>query len=420
LKTLATVYKEFLVLLRDPAGLALIFLMPFSLVVIMALIQDAPFRDYQEIKLEVVLVDLDGDSLAARVLKDFKKSSNVQFQIEKDSAKASELVKAGKFKAAIIIPEKATIRLKAKAKQGVSKLLANLGLSDTDIIPQTSAIGISVLFDPTIKSNYKHTLSSAIEKVLTNVQSEWLFVELQKQLEQDPTKKPSLDFLNMIQLNQVYASENKFQNVVLNSVQHNVPAWAMFAMFFILFPLAGNFIKEREEGSMLRLRLISNSYVPVITGKFVFYFSVCILQFVLMMLAGLYFMPVVGLQKLVLGNNIFGIMVAASVVAMAATSYGLLIATYFRTPQQALSFGSISVVILAAIGGIWVPVFVMPPGLQALSGLSPLNWSLGIFNDLFLREASLTDILPGLLKLLSFSGVALMLSIFVHKVKTGV
>jgi ABC-2 type transport system permease protein len=130
-------------------------------------------------------------------------------------------------------------------------------------------------------------------------------------------------------------------------------------------------------------------------------------------------MPVIGLPKLTLGNNMTGIIVAASVVAMAATSYGLLIATFFKTPQQALSFGSISVVILAAIGGIWVPVFVMPPILQTLSALSPLNWSLEIFNDLFLRDASLGDILPGLLKLLTFSGVALSLSIFVHQAKSG-
>ena len=113
-------------------------------------------------------------------------------------------------------------------------------------------------------------------------------------------------------------------------------------------------------------------------------------------------------------------MLAASSVATAATSYGLLIATSFRTPQQALSFGSISVVILAAIGGIWVPVFVMPAALQAVSVISPLNWSLNIFNDLFLRGATISDITPGILKLLTFSGVALTLSIFVHKIKSGV
>ena len=123
---------------------------------------------------------------------------------------------------------------------------------------------------------------------------------------------------------------------MLNSVQHNVPAWTMFAMFFILYPLAGNFIKEREEGSMLRLRLISGSQWPVISGKFGFYFLICLVQFLLMIAVGIYIMPLLGLTKLVLGSNPLGILITACSVAMAATGYGVLIAVYFRTAQQAL------------------------------------------------------------------------------------
>ena len=57
MKVLATFYKEFLLLIRDPGGMALIFIMPLALVIVMALVQDAPFRDYQELKLDVMLVD---------------------------------------------------------------------------------------------------------------------------------------------------------------------------------------------------------------------------------------------------------------------------------------------------------------------------------------------------------------------------
>ena len=419
MKTLATIHKEFLLLIRDPGGLALIFLMPFALVIIMALVQDAPFRDYQEIKIDVLLVDLDNDSLASRLKKDFEKSGNVNFVLEDDSATARKKVNAGDYKVAIIIPREATQNLLAKSKELVSKLLIDLGL-DADSVAESQPVNISILFDPVIKANYKQTVSTAVDKIVTSVQTEWIIRELQNQLGTESTKKTIIDLSEGIKINQALASENKLGGVTLNSVQHNVPAWAMFAMFFILFPLAANFIKEREDGSMLRLRLISASYLPVITGKFSFYFLVCLLQFISMLIAGLYLMPLMGLQKLYVGENLLGILVAASVVGMAATSYGLLIATYFKTPQQALSFGSISVVILAAIGGIWVPVFVMPQALQSLSVISPLNWGLNVFNDLFLREASIPEIMPGLLKLLTFSGVALSLSIFVHKVKTGV
>ena len=207
---------------------------------------------------------------------------------------------------------------------------------------------------------------------------------------------------------------------MLNSIQHNVPAWTMFAMFFILYPLAGNFIKEREEGSMLRLRLISGSQFPVIAGKFAFYFLVCLVQFVMMVAVGIFVMPLLGLNRLVLGGDALNIFITACAVAMAATGYGVLIGVYFKTAQQALSFGSVSVVILSAIGGVWVPVYVMPEILQTLSRFSPMSWGLEAFNDLFLRQASIGVILPDVLKLVGFALVTLSASVLIHKSRTVV
>ena len=129
-------------------------------------------------------------------------------------------------------------------------------------------------------------------------------------------------------------------------------------------------------------------------------------------------MPLLGLSQLVLGTNILGILLVACSVAMAATGYGVLIAVYFKTPQQALSFGSVSVVILSAIGGVWVPVYVMPEILQTLSRFSPMSWGLEAFNDLFLRQASIQSILPNVLRLTGFSLVTLFISVIIHKSRT--
>jgi ABC-2 type transport system permease protein len=421
LKTLATIYKEFLLLIRDPGGLALIFIMPLALVMVMALVQDAPFRDYQEIKLDVLFVDQDGDSLSAKVKQAFDASPNVNLVVKTDTTEAKQLVRSGAFKAAIVIPAHSSETLREKTRQLIVEVFSNFGLTEA---PKDSvdlaAIGIKVLFDPAIKSNYKQTLTGGIQKIVAGIQAEWILDELQNQLSEgrSDVKKTPVNLTEIIQVNEQYASEKKYEGLMLNSVQHNVPAWTMFAMFFILYPLAGNFIKEREEGSMLRLRLISGSQFPVISGKFAFYFLVCLLQFVLMIAVGIYIMPLLGLSKLVLGTNIIGILLVACSVAMAATGYGVLIAVYFRTPQQALSFGSVSVVILSAIGGVWVPVYVMPEILQTLSRFSPMSWGLEAFNDLFLRQASIQTILPNVLRLTGFSLVALFISVIIHKSRT--
>jgi ABC-2 type transport system permease protein len=425
LKVFATILKEFLLLTRDLGGLALIFLMPLALVTVMALIQDNTFRELQETGLDVLFVDEDRDVLSASIEKSFQASSNIHM-IKKTGSEtltaeaARRLVQSGKYKTAIIIPEHASVDLREKTKRAVVRLLAHYGLTpeqtETKVEP---AVDVQILFDPVIKANYKQTLASAVEKMIADVQTEWLMDEIQKHLgEATQKQKIKMDISQMIRVTQKLASGNDHQGIALNAVQHNVPAWSMFAMFFILFPLAGNLIKEREEGSMLRLRLISGSQYPVIAGKFIFYLFVCLLQLILMIGVGLYLMPFLGLSKLVLGTNYAGVILTGFSVAMAATGYGLLIAVYFKTPQQALSFGSISVVILAAIGGVWVPVFAMPHIMQSISPYSPLNWGLAAFNNLFLRNASTAVILPDLVKLLFFSCVTVAASILIHQSRT--
>ena len=421
MKVLATIIKEFLLLIRDPGGMALIFVMPLALVIVMSLIQDAPFRDYQEIKLDVLFVDADGDSLGHKIQSAFNATPNIHLLSHQDTATAKKWVGEGNYKAAIILPAGASASLRKKTSQLIGQVVANLGISPQPIDSiVTPAMTIQVFFDPAIKVNYKQALSTLLEKVIDNVQTEWMLDELQNQLGQkgsNPGKK-KIDLSPLMKVSQQYATKRKNEMAILNSVQHNVPAWTLFAMFFILFPLAGNFIKEREEGSMLRVQLIAGSQLPAMVGKFLFYFCVCLFQFALMILVGIYLMPLIGLAQLALGNNLIGTLLTACSVAMAATGYGLLIAVYFKTPQQALSFGSISVVILAALGGVWVPVYVMPEALQTISGLSPLNWGLESFNNLFLRDSSTMTILPDLLKLICFAMVTLIASILIHKSRT--
>lgn len=427
MKVLATIWKELLLLVRDPGGMALIFLMPLVLVVVMAVIQNNTFREFQETRLDVLFVDEDKADLGAAIEHSFQTSPNVRILREwagepsLTSELARRLVKRGDCQAAVVIPPGATASLQAKMTRAVEDLYAYYG-SDTarGVEAKTPAVQVRIFFDPAIKANFRQALAGAVEKTIAGVQADWLAGVIQDQLDAAAVKpRVRLDLSGMIQVNQADASDAGQPGIVLNAVQHNVPAWSMFAMFFILFPLAGNFIKEREEGSLLRLRLISGSQLPVVSGKFVFYWMVCLMQLILIISAGVYLMPLFGLSRLVLGTNWAGIILAGFAVAMAATGYGLFLAIYFKTSQQALAFGSTSVVILAALGGVWVPVFAMPHVMQAISPYSPLNWGLAAFNDLFLRNASTRAVLPEIVKLVCFSIVMLVASMLIHRSRTS-
>ena len=90
------------------------------------------------------------------------------------------------------------------------------------------------------------------------------------------------------------------------------------------------------------------------------------------------------------------------VVSMASVGYGLMIGTIAKTHQQAAAFGSISVIILAAMGGLWVPIYLMPSFMRTFSLYSPMNWAITGYYNIFLRGGNLANILPEVLKLLFF------------------
>jgi len=75
---------------------------------------------------------------------------------------------------------------------------------------------------------------------------------------------------------------------------------------------------------------------------------------------------------------------------------------------------------LAALGGVWVPVFVMPKFMQFVSKISPMNWGLEAFYDVFLRNVSFVKILPEISLLLLFFLTTIVIAIIYNRRKNAV
>ena len=83
-----------------------------------------------------------------------------------------------------------------------------------------------------------------------------------------------------------------------------------------------------------------------------------------MLLIGVYLFPSLGLPVLDISGRIGLLFVVTIFAGLAAIGLGLLLGTVARTQEQSAPFGATFVVILAAMGGVWVPVFVMPKIMQ--------------------------------------------------------
>jgi ABC-2 type transport system permease protein len=144
------------------------------------------------------------------------------------------------------------------------------------------------------------------------------------------------------------------------------------------------------------------SYFIVMLGKLVTYTIVSLIQFGLMLSVGLFILPLLGMPQLNIGDNLPLLSLIALSAGLAATGFGLLVGTVATTHDQASLFGAVFIIILAAIGGVWVPTFVMPDIMRRISVISPLNWGLESFYAVFIRNSSLKDIWPEIVKLWVF------------------
>jgi len=281
------------------------------------------------------------------------------------------------------------------------------------------SVNIMLYVDPATKNSLRSTLQGSIREYSARVESRIVLHELTREI--NSRMMMPLPDLNMIRQETVFYKEEYVargnKTVIPNSVQHNVPAWTLFAMFFIVIPFASAMIKEREDGSLARLLTMPCTYAGIMMSKILVYLMVCFLQFVLILLMGVYLFPLLGLPALVVDGRVFSLSVMAVTAAFAAIGYGISVGTIARTHQQAAIFASISVVILAAVGGIWVPVFIMPPLLREISIASPLNWGLNGFYDILVRNARLSDVIHYGIWMLLFSLGCFIVALYYQRLR---
>ncbi|WP_179021041.1 ABC transporter permease [Winogradskyella forsetii] len=419
-KLLASAYKEFLLLTRDVGGISILFIMPLVLIVTITLIQDSSFQSIRESKIPILLVDNDKGLVSETIVKGLNDSNIFKvIKLEKED-EAQNLVFKGANQLAIIIPKDLSSDLEKKINQNVEGILSKFGLEETKNLPQESftAKEVKLYFDPATQFAFKNSVKNEIDKMISKIETQSIYNAFQEQITDDPTES-IFETENFISFKEILP-KNDDEVIVPNSVQHNVPAWTLFAIFFIIVPLSINMVKEKSQGTFVRLRTNPVSYFTVLGGKTLVYLCVCLIQFVLMLLIGVYLFPAIGLPTLDVSGKLPLLFVVAFFAGLAAIGLGLLLGTIAKTPEQSAPFGATFVVILAALGGVWVPVFVMPQFMQALSNISPMNWGLNAFYDVFLRNSSLIEIVPEITLLFLFFIVTTLIAIVYNEKKNAV
>lgn len=427
-KFFSAIRKETIILVRDLMGLIMLFLMPMLMLIILALVQEFGWNAIsKEPQVPVVFVNEDQDSLGSMVEQGLRQSHIFQIVTHIDTTSitreiARKEVSKGNYQIGVVIPKGSTKKIHKKIDLMVTKLMTRITMPVRNLfagIPENDSVNIIVYFDPAVKGTFRNTFMSAMREYSYKIESAMIFKSLNQILQQMfpqmqygvKAYKPSVYF------SEIYPSGEK-EEVIPNTTQHNVPSWAIFAMFFIVIPLTGSIIKEREEGSQIRLHTLPVSYLTNFFAKVSVYLVVCFCQFVLMVLAGMFILPLFGIQALEIGST-YGLLAVMTICSsLAALGFGILVGAIARTHQQSSAFGSGAVVILTALGGLWVPIYFMPEVMRHIAAFSPLNWAHQGFLDVLLRHGTMVTILPAVTKLLLFFAVTMGLAGLYRKIKS--
>jgi ABC-2 type transport system permease protein len=196
----------------------------------------------------------------------------------------------------------------------------------------------------------------------------------------------------------------------MTAVQQSVPAWLIFGMFFVVIPIAGVLIQERNEGTLARLRTFNVPIGTLLGGKLAAFMLLNWIQLVFMLVVGRWVVPALGGDALSLDISAGWFLVMVLATSAAAVGLALLIAAFTTSFDHAAALGSGLNVVLAAIAGVMVPRVLMPPGLQRISEWSPMGWALDGMQSVFLGHPTAGTVLLRAGLLVGFASVCLALS----------
>jgi ABC-2 type transport system permease protein len=188
----------------------------------------------------------------------------------------------------------------------------------------------------------------------------------------------------------------------INPLSVTVPGFAVMFIFLTAQTTAASIYEEKKLGSFRRLLAAPIGKATILVGKMTPNFLVGLAQIVVIFGAGLFLLPLLGIDPMTLGNDPLALILLCLVVVLCSTSLGVLIAAIARTEGQITGLSQVLLWVFGFAGILLVGIPVSST-LDTVSQLIPHYWANAAFMDLFVRGQGLADIMPSILVLLGFT-----------------
>src|SRR5476651_2042947 len=412
-KLWATIVKDTRVLLRDKVGILLMIIMPVTLVIVVTSIQNSTFQLMNKNKLVLLVSNQDTGKLSPQLIQAIDNIGMFRVsQLPKgtDSVAITNKLHSKDAELAILIPTDFSAKVGERAQASANKALKSFGLQGDSVKEKAGATNpINMYYNPVLQEQMRLSVNGALRSALQLVESRETLRDLYQSINDKPlpAKLEQEMLSSKTVINQIPTSRNGDRQIP-NATQHNVPAWTIFAMFFIVISLGGSVVREKVSGSFIRLKTMPTNYLIGLLSKQITYLGVTMFQALVIFAIGVWLFPFMGLPVLNIPDDIAGLVLVTLLTGWCAVSYAICVGVFSKTQEQANGFGAVSIVIMAAIGGLMVPSYVVSGPMKALVNFSPLHWCIEAYYDLFLEGGKLSDVIVNIIPLI---GITLVLQV---------
>jgi ABC-2 type transport system permease protein len=184
------------------------------------------------------------------------------------------------------------------------------------------------------------------------------------------------------------------------------PQAMMWAVIGTAAGFAVTFVRERKEGTLLRLRIAPHPLSVILAGKALGCFVACAGSLVLL----------TAVAHFILGMRIESPgLYALGVVCTSLCFVGVMMAISVigKTEEAVGGAGWGVLLIMAMLGGAMIPLMIMPKWMADLSTVSPVRWGVWSLEGAVWRGLTLTQMLPAYAILLGVGVVAFAIGVVV-------
>lgn len=160
------------------------------------------------------------------------------------------------------------------------------------------------------------------------------------------------------------------------------------AVMMLLFSVAGigaSLLEEKQEGMLKKLLCAPIHPDSILFGKMALANIMSIAQLTIIFV---YAKVAFGLDII---SHIPSLALMIVVTSYACSSFGIFLASFAKSHQQVQSLSTVIILVMSAIGGSMMPIFIMPDIMQKLSAFSVNYWGMQGFFDIFWRLLPITD-----------------------------